>query len=60
MRIETKDNIREIIADDEKLIGRKGTEIYFSRCIMFPEDAETDYEEINESDLPKDGEYENE
>lgn len=60
MRIEENNNIREVIADDGKRIFRKGTEIYFSRCIMFSKDSMDDYEEINESDIPKEAEYENE
>lgn len=54
MRIEERPIIiREIIADNGKMLRRKDTESYFSKCIMFPEDTEADFEEVDESEVPQ-------
>lgn len=58
MKIEIKDQIREIVADKGKLIVREGTEVSFPRGIMFPEETEDDYNEILETII--EGENENE
>lgn len=59
MIIEPINGIRELVAGNGKLLKRKGTECYFSRYIMFSDDTENDFEEVNENDLHKEKEDEN-
>ena len=58
MRIEITDQIREIVADKGKLIVRKGTDISFSRGIMFPDETEDNYDEILETEIEEENENE--
>ena len=48
MKIEDKNNIREIIADEGKLL--KKADAYFKRVIMFDNETESDYQEVDESE----------
>ena len=53
MIVESENEIREIVADNGKLLKRKGTEGYFSRYIMFSDDTENDFEEVDERNIPQ-------
>ena len=39
---------KEVYSDAGKLVHRIGTESYFTRCIKLSDDADTDFEEVDE------------